>query len=154
MFTSDQACLVGGERSSVASALPRPRALQGDRLSMGIDSMDDITAPPLNALAHFRVLQGGAAQAATGTVSTEMNIGRAGHTAALAALLEAPGVDPSLCNDKLQSPLHFAAFKKQPEAATLLLAHPACDPFVLDRKEPNPNSKPTLNPNPNLNPKP
>ena len=79
---------------------------------------------------------------------------RAGHTAALAALLEAPGVDPNLCNDKLQSPLHFAAFKKQPEAAALLLAHPACDPFVLDRKEPNPNSKPTLNPNPNLNPKP
>ena len=43
-------------------------------------------------------------------------------------------MDPNLCNDKLQSPLHFAAFKKQPEAAALLLAHPACDPFVLDRK--------------------
>ena len=27
-------------------------------------------------------------------------------------------------------------------AAALLLAHPACDPFVLDRKEPNPNPKP------------
>ena len=63
---------------------------------------------------------------------------RAGHTAALAALLEAPGADPNLCNDKLQSPLHFAAFKRQPEAAALLLAHPACDPFVLDRKAPHP----------------
>ena len=72
---------------------------------------------------------------------------RAGHTAALAALLEAPGADPNLCNDKLQSPLHFAAFKRQPEAAALLLAHPACDPFVLDRKEPHPSSKP-LNPKP------
>ena len=38
--------LVGDAAASVvASALPRPRALQGDRLSMGIDSMDDITAP-------------------------------------------------------------------------------------------------------------
>ena len=34
-----------------------------------------------------------------------------------------------------QSPLHFAAFKKKPEVAALLLAHPACDPFVLDRKQ-------------------
>ena len=33
-----------------------------------------------------------------------------------------------------QSPLHFAAFKKKPEVAALLLAHPVCDPIVLDRK--------------------
>lgn len=28
----------------------------------------------------------------------------------------------------------FAAFKRQPEAVALLLAHGACNPFVLDRK--------------------
>jgi hypothetical protein len=31
--------------------------------------------------------------------------------------------------------VHFAAFNKKPEVAALLLAHPACDPFVLDRKQ-------------------
>ena len=59
---------------------------------------------------------------------------RAGHVSALAALLEAPGVDVNLANDKMQSPLHFAAFKKQPAAVDLMLAHPTCNPFVLDRK--------------------
>ena len=33
---------------------------------------------------------------------------RAGHAEALAALLEAPGVDVNLGNDKMQCPLHFA----------------------------------------------
>ena len=33
---------------------------------------------------------------------------RAGHADALAALLEAPGVDVNLGNDKMQCPLHFA----------------------------------------------
>ena len=31
--------------------------------------------------------------------------------------------------------MHFAAFNKKSEVAALLLAHPACDPFVLDRKQ-------------------
>ena len=29
---------------------------------------------------------------------------------------------------------HFAAFKRKPAAVAALLAHPTCDPFVLDRK--------------------
>ena len=29
---------------------------------------------------------------------------------------------------------HFAAFKRKPAAVAVLLAHPTCDPFVLDRK--------------------
>ena len=59
---------------------------------------------------------------------------RAGHVDVLAALLGAPGCDPNVANDKMQSPLHFAAFKRQPAAVELMLAAPACDPFVLDRK--------------------
>ena len=59
---------------------------------------------------------------------------RAGHVDVLAALLGAPGCDPNAANDKMQSPLHFAAFKRQPAAVELMLAAPACDPFVLDRK--------------------
>ena len=59
---------------------------------------------------------------------------RAGHTSALEALLATPGIDPNVANDKMQSPLHFAAFKKQPAAVALMLAHEACNPFVLDRK--------------------
>jgi HAD superfamily hydrolase (TIGR01549 family) len=59
---------------------------------------------------------------------------RRGHTAALAALLAAPGCDPNLANDKLQSPLHFAAFKLHPDAVRLMLEQKGCNPFVLDRK--------------------
>ena len=59
---------------------------------------------------------------------------RAGHIAVLEALLAAPGCDPNLANDKMQAPLHFAAFKLQPRAVSLMLQHAACNPFVLDRK--------------------
>lgn len=59
---------------------------------------------------------------------------RAGHVGVLQQLLAAAGVDPNLANEKMQTPLHFAAFKRKPEAVALMLAHPACNPFVLDRK--------------------
>lgn len=59
---------------------------------------------------------------------------RAGHAAVLEALLAACGLDPNIVNDKQQSPLHFAAFKRKPQAVELLLGHSACNPFVLDRK--------------------
>eukprot|EP00629_Pelagomonadales_sp_RCC1024_P011864 CAMPEP_0119274780 /NCGR_PEP_ID=MMETSP1329-20130426/12678_1 /TAXON_ID=114041 /ORGANISM="Genus nov. species nov., Strain RCC1024" /LENGTH=391 /DNA_ID=CAMNT_0007275127 /DNA_START=211 /DNA_END=1386 /DNA_ORIENTATION=+ len=57
---------------------------------------------------------------------------RKGHIWALQELLVA-GADVDLANDKMQSPLHFAAFKKRPEAVDALLAAGA-SPFVLDRK--------------------
>mmetsp|Transcript_6911 Transcript_6911/g.20768 ORF Transcript_6911/g.20768 Transcript_6911/m.20768 type:complete len:399 (-) Transcript_6911:88-1284(-) len=57
---------------------------------------------------------------------------RRGHTAALEALLEG-GADSDVPNDKLQFPLHFAAFKLNPEAVSLLLERGG-SPLVLDRK--------------------
>jgi phosphoglycolate phosphatase-like HAD superfamily hydrolase len=59
---------------------------------------------------------------------------RAGHLGVLTALLETPGCDPNIANDKMQAPLHFAAFKRKPEVVSALLAHDGCNPFVLDRK--------------------
>ena len=58
---------------------------------------------------------------------------RFGHMDSLALLLAAPGVDCDLANLKLQSPLHFAAFKHKPAAVEMLLAHGA-NTLVLDRK--------------------
>lgn len=57
---------------------------------------------------------------------------RRGHGAVLAALL-AYGADPNIPNNKLQFPLHFAAFKLKPEAVRILLENGA-NPLVLDRK--------------------
>ena len=57
---------------------------------------------------------------------------RRGHTAALEALIEG-GADSDVPNNKLQYPLHFAAFKRKPEAVALLLARGG-SPLVLDRK--------------------
>ena len=57
---------------------------------------------------------------------------RRGHDDVLAALLDA-GADPDVPNDKMQSPLHFAAFKKNPKAVDLLLKHGAST-LTLDRK--------------------
>ena len=59
---------------------------------------------------------------------------RKGHCAALAPLLAAEDVDANLANEKMQSPLHFAAFKKMPEAVEMLLAHRGINTLVLDRK--------------------
>jgi hypothetical protein len=57
---------------------------------------------------------------------------RRGHDDVLAALL-AHGADTAIPNDKLQFPLHFAAFKLNPSSVRVLLEHGA-SPLVLDRK--------------------
>ena len=62
---------------------------------------------------------------------------RRGHTAVLRTLRGHPsGVsfDVDVPNDKLQHPLHFAAFKKNPEALEYLLTEMDANPWVLDRK--------------------
>lgn len=59
---------------------------------------------------------------------------RNGHVGVLAALLQNAACDPNIANDKMQSPLHFAAFKRKPELVSALLAHHTINPFVLDRK--------------------
>ena len=51
----------------------------------------------------------------------------------LEALIAAPGVDLDIPNDKMQHPLHFAAFKQHPAAVAALLAAGAST-MVLDRK--------------------
>jgi len=60
---------------------------------------------------------------------------RRGHTNVLKVLLEHNSnvVNMDLPNLKLQYPLHFAAFKKNPEALQYLLEQGA-NPWVLDRK--------------------
>ena len=58
---------------------------------------------------------------------------RRGKTVILRMLLAKENADPNIPNEKLQHPLHFAAFKKQPNAVNLLLSHGA-NPLVLDRK--------------------
>lgn len=59
---------------------------------------------------------------------------RSGHLGVVSALLEHPACDPNISNDKMQSPLHFAAFKRKPEVVSAMLAHSIVNPFVLDRK--------------------
>jgi HAD superfamily hydrolase (TIGR01549 family) len=58
---------------------------------------------------------------------------RRGHSQVLELLLQA-GADPNICNDKMQYPLHFAAFKENMEAVQVLLAHKTTNLRVLDRK--------------------
>merc|ERR1711937_551448 len=57
---------------------------------------------------------------------------RRGHSEVLTMLLE-HRADPDIPNDKLQYPLHFAAFKMKPHAVQILLENGA-NPLVLDRK--------------------
>ena len=49
-------------------------------------------------------------------------------------LLTNANADPNICNEKMQYPLHFAAFKKHPEMVQLLLQSGKCDTMVKDRK--------------------
>lgn len=58
---------------------------------------------------------------------------RKGHLEALQLLLKADGVDVDAPNDKMQSPLHFAAFKQNRACVDALLAASAST-YVLDRK--------------------
>lgn len=57
---------------------------------------------------------------------------RRGNTNVLQRLLQA-GADPDIGNDKLQYPLHFAAFKQHPACVRVLVDHGA-NLDVLDRK--------------------
>jgi len=59
---------------------------------------------------------------------------RGGHEECVALLLAAKGIDPNICNDKMQYPLHFAAFKKHPKVVRAMLDSGLCDTMVKDRK--------------------
>ena len=60
---------------------------------------------------------------------------RGGHISTMKELLtNASLADPNICNEKMQYPLHFAAFKKHPEMVQLLLQSGKCDTMVKDRK--------------------
>jgi len=67
---------------------------------------------------------------------------RGGHLSCVKLLLEQHledeskngVVDPNVCNEKKQYPLHFAAFKKHPEVVRVLLDSGLCDTRVKDRK--------------------
>lgn len=59
---------------------------------------------------------------------------RGGHASTMEALLSHPLADPNICNDKMQYPLHFAAFKKHPEMVQIMLQSGKCDTMVKDRK--------------------
>jgi len=58
---------------------------------------------------------------------------RGGHTDALSALCAVPGIDLNMPNAKLQSALHFAAFKRHKAAVSVLLEAGAST-RALDRK--------------------
>jgi ankyrin repeat protein len=59
---------------------------------------------------------------------------RGGHVECVEALLGASETNPNIANDKVQYPLHFAAFKRHPSVVKALLASPLCDTLVIDRK--------------------
>jgi HAD superfamily hydrolase (TIGR01549 family) len=57
---------------------------------------------------------------------------RRGYTKVLENLLVA-GANPNICNEKMQYPLHFAAFQEHLEIVNILLKHGA-NPRFMDRK--------------------
>lgn len=59
---------------------------------------------------------------------------RGGHIECVTALIEVPDINPNVANDKLQYPLHFAAYKRKTEVVRVLLASKKCDTRVVDRK--------------------
>jgi len=59
---------------------------------------------------------------------------RGGHVDCVAALFKSSSIDPNIANEKLQYPLHFAAFKKKHDVVKVLLESKKCDTMVLDRK--------------------
>mmetsp|Transcript_17233 Transcript_17233/g.26201 ORF Transcript_17233/g.26201 Transcript_17233/m.26201 type:complete len:186 (-) Transcript_17233:28-585(-) len=60
---------------------------------------------------------------------------RGGHLTCVKLLIEQTDtIDPNICNEKEQYPLHFAAFKKHPEVVRVLLDSGLCDTMVKDRK--------------------
>lgn len=68
---------------------------------------------------------------------------RGGHLSCVQLLLQqsqtqtqkrSSRINPNVCNEKKQYPLHFAAFKKHPEVVRALLDSGLCDTLVKDRK--------------------
>lgn len=59
---------------------------------------------------------------------------RGGFVDCVKKLLKCPSINPDLCNDKEQYPLHFASFKKHPDVVRVMLASGKCDTMVTDRK--------------------
>ena len=59
---------------------------------------------------------------------------RGGFVECVKILLDFPDIDPNLCNDKKQYPLHFAAFKKHSDVVRVMLSSGKCDTMVKDRK--------------------
>lgn len=63
---------------------------------------------------------------------------RGGHTECVSALVSHDFINPNICNEKMQYPLHFGAFKKHASVVDVLLKSGKCDTFVKDRKERTP----------------
>eukprot|EP00040_Diaphanoeca_grandis_P015009 m.76312 g.76312 ORF g.76312 m.76312 type:complete len:210 (-) comp24883_c0_seq2:387-1016(-) len=59
---------------------------------------------------------------------------RGGHVDCVKALLTSASIDANICNDKLQYPLHFAAFKKNRGCVQAMIVSGKCDFGVKDRK--------------------
>lgn len=59
---------------------------------------------------------------------------RGGHLSCVEMLLKREDIDPNICNDKMQYPLHFAAFKRHPEVVRVMLESGKCNTMVTDRK--------------------
>lgn len=122
-------------------------AAQGDETSLFAMSIDDLNAAdatgntPLiwaSDAGHLRCVERLLAVGVNVNVRGYLGntacsrASRKGHIAVLRALCAA-GADADIENIKMQFPLHFAAFKKHPDAVSVLLAHGA-NPLVLDRK--------------------
>ena len=63
---------------------------------------------------------------------------RGGHVDCVESLIAQSMIDPNICNEKMQFPLHFGAFKKHRRVVEVLLESGKCDTFVKDRKDRTP----------------
>ena len=59
---------------------------------------------------------------------------RGGHVECVKALISHSLIDPNICNEKMQYPLHFGAFKKHKNVVEILLNSGKCNTCVKDRK--------------------
>jgi len=59
---------------------------------------------------------------------------RGGHCSCVKLLLDRTDINPDICNEKIQFPLHFAAFKKHLSVVELMLESGKCSTEVKDRK--------------------
>lgn len=59
---------------------------------------------------------------------------RGGHLSCVEILLKQDEINPNIANEKMQYPLHFAAFKKHLPIVQCMLDSGKCDTYVQDRK--------------------